>query len=271
VPHRDGLLEDADVLAAMEGGVGLAVLPSAVYRSGQLLDMARVTWSARKREVVVLWDCSHSVGVVPHDFRSDEIDLAFGCTYKYLNGGPGAVGWAYVQHFFREAEPGLAGWFGCDPARQFEMAPEFHPAPDAGRFLIGTPHVLSLAPLIGSLELVNRAGVPAIREKLLILTGAMRAQIEDRLQRFGVRVVTPSEDARHGGHLTLAHPAAGKLSRALRARGVIPDFRPPDLLRLCPAPLYTSFAESARAVDVLEDILATNAHDQLPDHDALVT
>jgi kynureninase len=181
------------------------------------------------------------------------------------------VGWAYVQPFFREAEPGLAGWFGCDPARQFEMAAEFHAAADAGRFLIGTPHILSLAPLIGSLDLINRAGVAALREKSLALTRAMQGQIEGRLGRFGVRVVTPPDDDRRGGHLTIGHPAAGKLSRALRARGVIPDFRPPDFLRLCPAPLYTSFAECARAVEILEEILVTNAHDQLPDRDGVVT
>src|SRR5262245_841936 len=271
VPDRDGFLSGTDMLSAADDGVGLAVLPSVVYRSGQLLDMARLTWEARKREVVILWDCSHSAGVVPHDFRSDEIDLAFGCTYKYLNGGPGSVGWAYVQQYFREAEPGLAGWFGCDPARQFKMAPEFHPAADAGRFQIGTPHVLSLAPIIGSLGLVNRAGVAALRTKSLALTRYLREQVEARLGRFGVRVVTPSEDARRGGHLTLAHPAAGKLSLALRARGVIPDFRPPDLLRLCPAPLYTSFAECARAVEILEEILATDAHLELTDRDALVS
>jgi kynureninase len=144
VPNRDELLEDADLLSAMDDGVGLAVLPAVVYRTGQLLDMARLTWEARKREVVILWDCSHSAGVVPHQFLSDEIDLAFGCTYKYLNGGPGSVGWLYAHSMFREATPGLAGWFGCDPAKQFAMSAEFNPAADAGRFMIGTPHVLSL-------------------------------------------------------------------------------------------------------------------------------
>jgi kynureninase len=271
VPDRGGLLEDAELMAAMDAGVGLAVLPSVIYRTGQLLDMARLTWEARKREVVILWDCSHSAGVVPHDFRSHEIDLAFGYTYKYLNGGPGSGGWAYVQQYFREAEPGLAGWFGCDPTRQFEMAPEFHPAPDAGRYLIGTPHVLSLAPLIGSLDLVNRAGIAALRTKSLALTRYVRELAEARLVQFGVRVVTPSDDARRGGHLTLAHPAAGKLSRALRAHDVIPDFRPPDLLRLCPAPLYTSFTECARAVHILEEILVAKAHLEHPNGDALVT
>jgi kynureninase len=271
VPYRGHLLDEADVLAAMDDGVGVAVLPSVVYRSGQLLDLPRLTWEARKRQVIVLWDCSHSAGVVPHRFRSDEIDLAFGGTYKFLNGGPGAVGWLYVNPMFCGADPGLAGWFGSDPARQFEMRPEFTPAADAGRYLIGTPHVLSLAPVVGALELVRRAGVEAIRTKSLAQTRYLGELINARFGRFDVRVETPVEDDRRGGHVTLAHPAAGKLSRALRARGVIPDHRPPDLLRLAPAPLYTSFAECERAVDILEDLFATGAHESLPDSHGTVT
>jgi kynureninase len=271
VSYRDHLLDDADILTAMDEGVGLAVLPGVVYRSGQLLDLARLTWEARKRQVIVLWDCSHSASVVPHQFRSDEIDLAFGCTYKWLNGGPGAVGWLYANPMFRGADPGLAGWFGSDPARQFEMSAEFHPAADAGRFAIGTPPVLSLAPVVGALKLIGQAGVPALREKSLAQTRYLRHLSDTQLAQFGVRVATPVEDDRRGGHVTLAHPAAGKLSRALRARGVIPDYRPPDLLRLAPAPLYTSFAECERAVDILEDILTTGAHESQSDGHGTVT
>jgi kynureninase len=125
--------------------------------------------------------------------------------------------------------------------------------------------------LIGALKLVNQAGLPAIRAKSTLMTTRLSNDISSRLARFGVRVVTPTENARRGGHITLAHPAAGKLSRALRARGVIPDFRPPNLLRLAPAPLYTSFAECERAIGILEDILTTNAHEQLAESDGRVT
>jgi kynureninase len=246
-----------------------------VYTTGQLLDLPRLTRDGLTRGVLIAWDCSHSAGVVPHRFRADDIHLAFGCTYKYLNGGPGSVGWLYTDRsilpFLVIKRPGLAGWFGSDPARQFEMSDDFHPSADAGRYMIGTPHVLSLAPLVGALGLIGEAGIDAIREKSLRQTAFLRELVEARLARFRVRVVTPREDDRRGGHLTLAHPDAGKLSRALRARGVVPDFRLPDLLRLAPAPLYTSFAECERAVTVLEDILATNAHRELPDRDAPVT
>jgi kynureninase len=271
VPAHDELLDESELLSRMADGVGLAVLPSVVYRTGQLLNMSRISTEARQRGVFVLWDCSHSVGVVDHRFWKDEIDLAFGCTYKFLNGGPGSVGWLYVHPWFRHSPPGLAGWFGSDPARQFEMDSTFYPARDAGRFLISTPHVLSMAPLLGALELIGRAGISAIRGKSLLLTQTLRVEIDARLQRFGVRVVTPFEHDHRGGHLSLCHPAAGRLSQALRARGVIPDFRPPDLLRLAPAPLYTSFAECVRTVDILEEILATGAHDQFPERHDRVT
>jgi kynureninase len=260
-----GELVVADSLPA---GVGFAVLPAVVYTTGQLLDLRETTAAAREAGTLIAWDCSHSAGVVPHRFRADDVDLAFGCTYKWLNGGPGSVGWLYVHPRLRDRLPGLAGWFGCDPVRQFEMADEFHPAADAGRYLIGTPHVLSLAPLLGSLRVVAEAGVEAIRTKSLRQTAYLREQIEGRL---GLTVVTPREDDRRGGHLTLSHPEAGLLSRALRARGVVPDFRRPDLLRLAPAPLYTSFAECDRAIDVLEDLLTTGAYRHPGGADAPVT
>lgn len=269
--EADGLLSEDRILAAMDEDIGFAVLPAVVYTTGQLLDVARLDREATARRVLVAWDCSHSAGVVRHDFARDRVRLAFGCGYKWLNGGPGAVGWLYARAGWREAWPGLAGWFGCDPARQFEMATEFHPAPDAGRFQIGTPHVFSLAPLLGSLPVLADAGIDRIRAKSLDQTAFLRRLVAERLTRFGVRVVTPLADHKRGGHLALAHPDAGRLSRALRQRGVIPDHRPPDLLRLAPAPLYTSFAECERAVGILEDILATGSHQSLGGPDARVT
>jgi kynureninase len=267
----NGWLDEVRILSAIDADVGFAVLPAVVYTTGQLLDMRRVTTAARRLGTRIAWDCSHSVGVVPHRFQDDGIELAFGCTYKWLNGGPGAVGWLYAHESPRTTWPGLAGWFGCDPARQFEMAPAFYPAADAGRFQIGTPHILSLAPVVGALELFTRTDIPAIREKSLRQTAYLRQHIESRLARFGVRVVTPQQDSRRGGHLTLAHPDAGKLSRALRAHQVIPDFRPPNLLRLAPAPLYTSFVECEQALAILETIFETANYHKLPDHDGLVT
>ena len=261
-PGPDRLLH---LTAADFAGVRFAVLPAVVYTTGQLLDLPTLTAAAREHGVTIAWDCSHSAGVVPHRFRDHDIDLAFGCTYKHLNGGPGSVGWLYVHPRLRDRPPGLAGWFGSDPARQFDMADTLTPAADAHRYLIGTPHVFSLAPLLGSLAVVAEAGIDRIRAKSL----AQTAYLRERMGNLGFAVVTPQADTDRGGHLTLSHPHAGRLSAALRARGVVPDYRPPDLLRLAPAPLYTSFAECDRAADELAAV-ATDL-DRLPEATDAVT
>lgn len=271
VPDRDGLIDEADLLGAMDFPVGMAVLPSVTYRTGQLLDMARLTQESRKRGVFIAWDCSHSAGVVPHQFLVDEIDLAFGCTYKYLNGGPGSPGWLYVHPRLCDRSPGLAGWFGSDPARQFQMSAEFHPAHDAGRYMIGTPHILSLAPLLGSLKLINRAGVATLRRRSIELTQRLLDLSKDQLEGLGFGLATPADTARRGGHVTLTHEEAGAISRKLRNRGVIPDFRPPNLLRLAPAPMYISLDECAMAINVLATIVKTGAHRETADGYPLVT
>ncbi len=262
--------EEQLIKALADRCLALAVLPSVLYRSGQLLNMKRITQAVRQAGVIILWDCSHSVGIVPHQFEQDGIELAVGCTYKYLNGGPGAVAFLYVHPDKLAQQPGLAGWFGCDPTRQFAMEAAFHPAHDAGRFLLGTPHVLSLAPLLGALQMIQQTGMQAIREKSLKLTAFLREQAQAQLSHHGVTIVTPMEDAQRGGHLTLRHPHAAQLSFALRQMGVVPDFRPPDLLRLAPAPVYTSFSECARSVEILEELLRAGSHLETS-ADALVT
>ena len=260
-PGPDRLLT-TDAIIEGFAGVRFAVLPAVVYTTGQLLPLAELTAAARRLGVTVAWDCSHSAGVVSHRFRDDDIDLAFGCTYKHLNGGPGSVGYLYVHPRLRDRPPGLAGWFGSDPARQFDMADTLHPAADAHRYLMGTPHVFSLAPLLGSLRVVAEAGIDRIRAKSLALTTYLR-------ERVALPAVTPAADTDRGGHLTLSHPLAGRISAALRQRGVVPDYRPPDLLRLAPAPLYTSFAECDKAADALAAVLADL--DRLPEASDAVT
>ena len=266
----DRRLGETELIATLPG-IDVAVFSSVVYTTGQLIDMKRVNDSAREVKAPIAWDCSHSAGVVPHHFRRDEIDLAFGCGYKYLNGGPGSAAWLYVHPRLRAQLPGLAGWFGCDPKRQFEMSAEFHPAADANRYQIGTPHVFSLAPLLGSLQVLNDAGIDRIRVKSIAQTTFLMVYAQEMLARHGVGVVTPREPERRGGHVTLAHRDAAKLSRALRLRGVVPDFRPPDMLRFAPAPLYTSFAECKAAIDALDDILMNQTYLDLTDTHEPVT
>ena len=247
---------DEDALeVALRSGVALAVLPSVVYTTGRLLDMARLTRVAKESGATILWDLAHSIGVVPHALSAIGADGAFWCSYKWLAAGPGAVGGLYLNRRHFDRKPGLAGWFGSDKSALFSRAPELVPASGAAALQVGTTHVFSLAPLAGSLNILEAAGTGAIRRKSLALTAFLRTCVEKITPEM--LVVTPVEDARRGGHLTLRHPSAGALSRALRARGVTPDHRPPDLLRLAPAPLFTSFRECLETVRHLRIILDT--------------
>ncbi len=248
----------------MTDRVALAVLPSVVYRSGQLLDLGRIAAEGRARGVVVGFDCSHSVGAVPHRFDDWGADFAFWCSYKYLNGGPGAVGALYLNRRHFGAGPGLAGWFGVRKDRQFDMGPDFEGAEGAGRLQVGTPHVLALAPLLGALEVIEEAGIDAIRRKSLALTGYLRALVDQELGSFGFGCVTPVEDARRGGHLALTHPEAARICKAMIARGVIPDHRPPDIVRVAPVALYTRFADCFEAARRIKAIMEERAYESFP-------
>ena len=260
-PGRDGLLNEDDIVASMSGQVQIALLPAVVYTSGQLLDIAYLTAQAHRRNILIGFDCSHSIGSVPHDFDAQRVDFAFWCSYKYLNGGPGASGGLYLnrRHFGRA--PGLAGWFGSAKERQFDMGTELHAASHAGALQIGTPNILSMAPLQGALELFGQAGMDALRRKSLLLTDFLMRLADAELHEAGVSVINPREAHRRGGHVALQHPEAMRICRALRAQGVVPDFRPANIIRLAPAPLYNSFTDCCRAVQVLSEILQQRTYE----------
>ena len=256
VPSRDGYtLDEEDIIAALKSDVGMAVLPSVVYTSGQLLDMARLTAEAHRRGVLIGFDCSHSVGALLHTLTEWGVDFAFWCHYKYLNGGPGVPGGLYLNHRHFGRLPGLAGWFSSDKAQQFDMAHTLTPAVGAGALQIGTPPILALAPLHGALTVVAEAGIERLRSKSLRLTAYLWGLVETELSEFGVTIATPREDARRGGHLALVHPEATRICKALKDANVIPDYRAPDIIRLAPVPLYTSFADCQEAVLRLKRIL----------------
>lgn len=255
-------LDENDIIAAMTPDVQLAVFPSVVYTSGQLLDMELVTRAARERAILIGWDCSHSIGAVPHALARWDADFAFWCHYKYLNAGPGAVGGLFVNRRHAHRAPGLAGWWGSRKDRQFDLTHTFAPAGGAGALQIGTPHVLSLAPLQGALALTRAAGIEAIRAKSLALTGFLMDLLETELAPLcPVIFANPRDDARRGGHVSLVHADAVRVCKALRRAGVVPDFRPPDIIRLAPVALYTSFEDCAVAVARLQTILATQSYE----------
>ncbi len=225
VRSRDGrTLDESDVVEAMTDEIALVVLPTVLYRSGQLLDVERVTRAARERGIPIGWDCAHSVGAVPHRLHEWGVDFAFWCTYKYLNGGPGAVGSLFVHERHFGTMPALAGWWGHHKDRQFDMTLDFEPAPGAGAWQIGTPPVLGAAALYGSLAMFREAGLERVRAKSLDQTGYLMYLIDELLSPLGFAVGTPREAWRRGGHVALEHPDAVRIARALKQRGAIPDF-----------------------------------------------
>ena len=261
----DRLLDEDEVVARLrdpERDLGFVVLPAAVYTTGQRLDLPRLAAAARAAGAVVGFDLSHSIGAMPHTLGADGADFAFWCHYKYLNAGPGAVGGLYLNRRHHGHAPGLAGWWGADKTRQFDMNPDMTPAADAGALQIGTPDVLSLAALDGALAVVEEAGVGRMRERSLALTDFLMAQVETDLAGAGFRFANPRAHGRRGGHVALVHPEAARLCRALRAAGVIADHRPPDILRLAPAALYNTFEDCAEAVRRLGEVLASRSYER---------
>lgn len=272
IPSRDGrVLRIDDILGAFTPDVQVAVLPSVVFTSGQLLDVATITRKAHERGIVVGWDLSHSIGAVPHALDRDGVDFAFWCHYKWLNAGPGAIGGLYLNRRYFDRPPGLAGWWGVRPERRFAMAPEHERSTGAAGLHLGTPSILALAPLLGALELIGEAGgVEPLRKKSLALTDFLIARADAALVPLGFTVVTPRGAAVRGGHVALAHPEAWRICQAAKQAGLVIDYRAPDLLRLAPSPLHTRFADCAAAVDTLAEIVRTRSFVRFPGERSLV-
>jgi kynureninase len=274
VKSRDGrTIEEDDIVEAMTDEVALVLLPSVYYKSGQLLDMGRLTREARKRGILIGFDCSHSVGVIPHHFDEWGVDFAFWCNYKYVNGGPGSTGSIYVNKRHFGKTPGLVGWFGNNRATMFDMSNEFDPAEDASAWQIGTTTMLSTAPLEGAIGLINEAGIEAIRDKSTKITSYLMYLIDETLIEvpYSFSIGTPRQPERRGGHVGVEHGDAWRVAEALKARGVIPDFRPPNVIRLAPIPLYTSYFEVWNVVQHLKAVIDNGEHEAFSHERSAVT
>jgi kynureninase len=262
-PGED-LLHTEDIVAAIERereALALVLLPGVQYLTGQVLDVAAISRAARRHGAVVGWDLAHAIGNVPVALHDCGADFAVWCHYKYLCGGPGAVGGAFVheRHGREAALPRFAGWWGHDAATRFEMGPQFVPMHGAEGWQQSNPPVLALAPLVAALAAFDAADPARLRAKSLALTAFARRLLEARLAGR-ISIITPAADAERGCQLSLrvvAGAAVGRRAFAnLTARGVVGDWREPDVIRLAPAPLYNSFAEVERAVAALEAALA---------------
>jgi kynureninase len=258
-------LVDHDAITShLDDRVAILMLTHASYRTGRIYDMVAITRAAHDAGAIVIWDLCHSAGAVPVDLHAAGADIAVGCGYKYLNGGPGAAAfiWVHPRHVERMdrerwRQP-LSGWLGHQAP--FDFSSTYEPAAGMMRFVCGTPPIMSMAALecgVDTLLAANdRGGMSAIRQKSIALTDLFIALIDERLSSEGLSVITPRDPSQRGSQVSVSHPEDGyAIMQALIARGVIGDFRPPDILRFGFTPLYTRFVDVWDAVDRLAQVM----------------
>lgn len=266
VESRDGrTIDEEDVVDRMEEDVAIVFLPSVLYRSGQLLDIEYITEEAHKRDILAGFDLAHSIGVCPHKLDEWEVDFAVWCNYKYLNSGPGAIAGLYVNEKHFDSMPALAGWWGHEKSTQFDMNLDFTPAEHSGAWQIGTIPILSSAPLEGSLRIIREAGVDRIRKKSVKLTSYLISLVDKLLREepYNFRVGTPRDAESRGGHVAIERDKeAYRINRAMINRGFITDFRPPNIIRVCPSPLYTRYVDVWRFIDNLKEVVQTGEYEK---------
>ena len=270
VDSSDGYnLDEEEIVRHMNEDVALALLPSVLYRSGQLLDMEYLAREAHKRGIIIGFDCSHSAGVVPHHFGRWGVDFAVFCSYKYLNGGPGSTAFLYLNREHFEKEPVLRGWFGNKKETQFDMSLEFDHSRSAAGWQISSPGILGSSPVEGSLQLINEAGIESIRKKSVEQTNYLVRLIEEILtpEPYRFRIISPRDSSRRGGHIAITRDSdIFRINEALKQKGVVPDFRPPDLIRIAPSPLYNNYQEVWQVVQYLREIIDNKEYEQFSSH-----
>jgi len=256
VPSNDDVeMDQHSLFEAIDEQTALVTLSHVTFKSGFLYDAAAVTERAHQAGALVLWDLSHSVGAAPVELDGWGVDLAVGCTYKYLNGGPGSPAFLYVRRDLQEkALSPIWGWFGQRAPFDFEL--EYEPAAGVARFLIGTPPTLSLLAIEPALDLTLEAGLKRIRRKSVRLTSYLVYLVDTILAPLGFALGSPRDPARRGSHVSVRHPEGYRINRALiEEMDVLPDFREPDNIRLGLAPLYTTFSQVWRAVDRMRRVV----------------
>ncbi|MFT3891627.1 MAG: kynureninase [Anaerolineales bacterium] len=261
----------AQLESAINENTALVTLSHVTFKSGYLYDMRRVTELAHAKGALVLWDLSHSVGSVPIALDDCNADFAIGCTYKYLNGGPGAPGFLYVNKAIQEklSSP-IWGWWG--QKNPFDFGLDYTPAPGPQRFLVGTQPMISLLTMEAGLEPTLQAGMDAIRAKSILMTDYASFLTDELLAPLGFSLGSPRDAAKRGSHISVRHPDGYRINRALiEDMNVIPDFREPDNIRLGFAPLYTSFREIWECFDRIKRVMEEKRYENYPQQKLTVT
>ena len=256
-------LNEEKITELFTSEIAVVFLPSVLYRSGQLLNMAYLTEKAHKKGILIGFDCSHSVGAVPHQLDEWGVDFALWCSYKYMNGGPGSPAFLYVNKKHFKREPYLAGWFGYIKEKQFDMRLEFEHNRSAGGWQISSPCILGAAPLEGSLKIFHKAGIKRIREKSIKMTSYLIYLVDNVLSAhpYRFKIGTPRDPNKRGGHVALEKGIhAWTICQALKSGGIIPDFRHPNIIRIAPVALYNTFHEVWKVVQHIKDIIDTGEY-----------
>jgi kynureninase len=247
------------VRAAVNEDTAVVSLSHVAYRSGALADMAAITRVVHRAGALMLWDLCHSVGAVPVDLDGCDVDLAVGCTYKYLNAGPGAPAFCYVSARLREVlrQP-IWGWFS--QRDQFAMGPRYDPAAGMAKFMTGTPPILATAAVEEGARMLLAAGIEPMRAKSLRLTGYLIELADAWLVPLGCAIATPREPGRRGGHVSFCHPEAERIVEQLAAGGIVADYRTPERFRFGLSPLTTRFTDVWDAAEAVRDIIAAKRY-----------
>ena len=259
--HALRVVERSAIERSLDGSVAILMLTHVDYATGEIHDMRRITEAAQKVGTLMLWDLSHSAGAVPVDLNASQVDLAVGCGYKYLNGGPGAPAYVFVAKGLQDAmQSPLSGWMGH--AAPFAFEREYRPAPGIHRQLAGSPPILSVLALEVAVDLWLRIDQKEARRKSMALGDLFIKQVDETCRDLGVEVVSPREAEMRGSQVSLRHKEGYRVMRALIDRGVIGDFRTPDLMRFGFAPLYTRYVDGFDAVRHLREVLTSRAWDR---------
>lgn len=253
--------DDLPLDKALDDSVAVMLLSHVNYRSGHMHDMAAVTAQAHACGALAIWDLAHAAGAVPVDLNGANADFAVGCTYKYLNGGPGSPAFIWVApRHTRDFWQPLSGWWGH--SRPFDMAVAYEPAGGIRRYLCGTQPIVSLSMVECGLDVARAAGMDEVRKKSLALSDLFIDLVESRCAGHPLTLVTPRTHADRGSHVSFRHPNGFEVMQALIARGVIGDYREPEVLRFGLTPLYFGYADVWDAVDILKDVLDTRSWDK---------
>ena len=244
---------------AIGRGVAVVTATHVDYRTGHMLDMSEITDAAHDAGALVVWDLCHSAGAVPIDLNAADVDVAVGCTYKFLNGGPGAPAYLFAaRRLHADLTNPIPGWFGHD--RPFDFGTGYSPAPDARRFMTGTPSILSVAALEAAIDMWLTVDITQVRSKSLALAALLIDQVRQKCEGFGVELASPEDPESRGSQVSFRHPSAYGIMRALAEVGVVGDHRPPDIARFGLTPLYARFVDMWDAAEKMSEVLRRGTH-----------